>query len=87
MPEEAEVRQRIKHVMIDALGLETMTPDQIGNDELLWGDGLGLDSVDALELMVALEREYGFSIDNDQIDPEQLGTVSGIARFVLRHLQ
>lgn len=75
-------RERIKQILVESLHLEGMTPDMIGDEDPLWGDGLGLDSVDALELMVALEKEYGFRIDSEQIDAEAMGTVAQLEAFV-----
>jgi len=76
-----ETRTRIKEIIVESLNLEGMTPEMIGDDTPLWGEGLGLDSVDALELVVALEKEYGFKIENEDIDQEALATVANLARF------
>lgn len=82
MPSDSHTRQRIKEILVESLNLESMTPDSIGDDMPLWGEGLGLDSVDALELMVALEQEYGFKIDSENIDQESLSTVARLEEFV-----
>lgn len=58
----------IKVLIIDALGLEDITPQDIGNDQTLFGEGLGLDSVDALELGLAIQKRYGIKIDADAKD-------------------
>jgi len=76
-----DTRRRIKEIIVESLNLEGMTPEMIGDDTPLWGEGLGLDSVDALELVVALEKEYGFKIENEEIDQEALATVANLARF------
>lgn len=78
----SEIRSRIKEVIIESLNLEGMTPADIADDMPLWGDGLGLDSVDALELIVALEKEYGFKVENEEIDREALADVASLAVFV-----
>ena len=67
MSEEA-VPHRMKEIIIQSLNLEGMTPSQIGDDEPLFGEGLGLDSVDALELVVALEKEYSITIESHEVD-------------------
>ena len=54
----------LKEKIIDALNLEEMTPEDIGTDEPLFGEGLGLDSIDALELIVLLEKNYGIKLAN-----------------------
>ena len=82
MPSDSSTRQRIKEILVESLNLESMTPETIGDDMPLWGEGLGLDSVDALELMVALEQEYGFKIDSENIDQESLATVARLEEFV-----
>lgn len=82
MPSASSTRQRLKEILVESLNLEGTTPEMIDDDLLLWGDGLGLDSVDALELMVALEREYGFRIDSDDLEPEAFSTVARLEEFV-----
>jgi acyl carrier protein len=82
----ASIRERIKAVIIDGLGLEGLTPDMIDDEAPLFGDGLGLDSVDALELMVVFEKDFGVQIDNQEIDPEAFASVASLERF-LRELQ
>lgn len=74
--------ERIKRVLISSLNLEGMTPEMIEDDAPLFGEGLGLDSVDALELVVALEKEYGVSIASDEIGEEVFGSVRQLAEFV-----
>ena len=60
-----ELIKNLKLQVIDALNLEGMTPDDIDNDAPLFGDGgLGLDSIDVLELIVLLERNYGIKLSN-----------------------
>ena len=54
----------LKQQLIEALNLEDMTPDDIETDMPLFGDGLGLDSIDALEIILLLEKHYGIRIDN-----------------------
>lgn len=81
MSSASSTRQRLKEILIESLNLKDMTPEMIDDDMVLWGDGLGLDSVDALELMVALEREYGFRID-DELEPDSFATVARLEEFV-----
>ncbi|WP_455069467.1 phosphopantetheine-binding protein, partial [Prevotella aurantiaca] len=59
-----ELIKELKEEIIKALNLEEMTPDDIDENEALFGDGLGLDSIDALELIVLLEKKYGIKLDN-----------------------
>lgn len=82
---EENTRLRLKRVIIDSLNLEGMEPGDIADDAPLFGDeGLGLDSVDALELMVALEKEYGVKIEGGEVDPEAFASVIAMAAFVDR---
>lgn len=82
MPSQ-EMRTRIKEVIIESLNLEGMTPESIGDDAPLFGDeGLGLDSVDALELVVALEKAYGIRIDSEEIGQDAFASVSHLEAFV-----
>jgi acyl carrier protein len=72
----------LKQLIIDSLQLEGMTPDAIGDDQPLFGEGLGLDSVDALELVVAIEKRFGTKIHTDDIDPEAFASPSSLLGFI-----
>ena len=73
----------IKQLIIDSLELEEITPDDIGTEEPLFGDGLGLDSIDALELGVALYQCFGVKVDaEDAKNRENFRSVGNLARFV-----
>lgn len=52
----------VKHLIIDVLQLEDITPEDIDNEAALFVDGLGLDSIDALEIGVALQKRYGITL-------------------------
>jgi acyl carrier protein len=84
MTEDRTTRDRLKELIIEALNLEGMTPDMIGDDEPLFGDGLGLDSVDALELVVALEKEYGVKIEGQEATRDAFTSVATLAALVRR---
>jgi len=72
----------LKQLIIRSLNLEGMTPEMIGDQDPLFGDGLGLDSVDALELVVALEKEFRIKIQSHEIDPEVFSSVSRLSAFI-----
>lgn len=59
------LQSELKTLIIEALALEDISPDDINTDEALFGDGLGLDSIDALELGVALKQQYGITIKGE----------------------
>lgn len=75
-------REQLKRTIIDSLNLEGMSPEMIEDEAPLFGEGLGLDSVDALELVVALEKEYGISIDSESIGQEAFASVASLQTFV-----
>lgn len=59
-----EIIPKLKEQLIEALNLEEITPDDIDADAPLFGDGLGLDSIDALEIILILEKNYGIRLEN-----------------------
>lgn len=72
----------LKEKLIEALNLEEMTPDDIQTDEPLFGEGLGLDSIDALEIIVLLEKNYGIKLANPSEGKAIFKSVGTIAEFV-----
>jgi acyl carrier protein len=65
--ETAELKKQVKEQIVQFLNLTTVKPENIKDDEPLFGEGLGLDSIDSIELIVLLSREYGITIQ----DPKQ----------------
>ena len=78
------LESQIKQLIIDSLGLEDITEADIDTDAPLFGDeGLGLDSVDALELGLAIQKTYGIKIDADAKDTRNhFSNVASLAAFV-----
>ncbi|KAA0695025.1 acyl carrier protein [Halopseudomonas laoshanensis] len=68
MSETQDLSLEIKHMIIDTLELEDVTPDDIDPQAPLFGEGLGLDSIDALELGLALQKRYGIKLDAEAED-------------------
>jgi acyl carrier protein len=62
------LEEEVKHLVIDVLQLEDISPSDIDPDAPLFGDGLGLDSIDALELGVALQKRYGITFSADSAE-------------------
>ena len=73
---------QLKNQIIDVLNLEDMTADDIDAQAPLSGEGLGLDSIDALELIVLLEREYGIKLSNPAEGKAIFKSVASIAEYV-----
>ena len=76
---------KLKQQIIEALNLEDMEPDEIETDEPLFGDGLGLDSIDALELIVLLEKNYGIKIENPKDGQKIFHSVKSMAEYITEH--
>ncbi len=77
-----ELILKLKQQIIDALNLEDITPDDIDTDAPLFVDGLGLDSIDALELVILLEREYGIRMEDPKAHKEVFKSVRTLAQFI-----
>ena len=83
MQTPAELEQELKELIIEALALEDVAPADIATGEALFVEGLGLDSIDALELAMALEERYGVKIGDDpEANREIFASVSNLAAFV-----
>jgi acyl carrier protein len=73
----------VKTMIIDALGLEDVTPDDIASDAPLFGEGLGLDSIDALELGMAIHKKYGIRIESgDNSLQQHFRSVAALSKFI-----
>jgi acyl carrier protein len=80
---EPDLRTQIKEMLVKSLMLQT-TADQIGNDLPLFGPGsLGLDSIDALELVVSMEKTFGVGVPNSEVAAKALRTVDTIHDYIL----
>ena len=77
-----ELIAKLKVQIIEQLNLEDMEPEEIDEDEPLFGDGIGLDSIDALELIVLLEKEYGIRIENPKDGQKIFYSVRSLAKFI-----
>lgn len=77
-----ELILELKKKIIQALNLEEMYPDDIDTDDALFGEGLGLDSIDALELIVLMEKDYGIKLANPAEGKAIFKSVRTIAEYV-----
>jgi len=78
-----ELEQELKRLLIEVLNLEDVSVEQIDSEAPLFGDGLGLDSIDALELGVAIRKRYDVQIDPDSATTRQhFASIANLARFI-----
>jgi acyl carrier protein len=84
MPEDPRaLEQEIARMIVESLALEDLAPEAIAPDAPLFGAGLGLDSIDALEIGLALHRRFGIALTGDGEEVRQhLASVRSLARFV-----
>jgi acyl carrier protein len=80
-----ELIEKLKKEVILQLNLEELTPDDIDADAPLFGEGLGLDSIDALELIVLLEKNYGLKIEDPKDGKKILYSIRSMAEFITEH--
>jgi acyl carrier protein len=83
--EVSEMKDEIKQLIISSLNLDDVTPDQIVDDAPLFQEGLGLDSIDALELAVAIERTYRVTIPDEAVGKKVFASVNALASYVSEH--
>lgn len=80
-----ELIEKLKVQIIEQLNLEDMEPGDIDAEEPLFGNGMGLDSIDALELIVLLEKEYGIKIQNPKDGQKIFFSIKSMAEFITAH--
>jgi acyl carrier protein len=78
----AELIEKLKREIIEALNLEDLEPEDIDKDAPLFGDGLGLDSIDALELIVLLEKNYGIKLQDPKDGKKVFYSVQTMADYI-----
>jgi acyl carrier protein len=77
------LEQELKELIIESLDLEDMSSDDIASDQALFGEGLGLDSIDALELGLAISKKYGVKIDaEDENTKTYFASVNNLIAFI-----
>ena len=80
-----ELILELKTEIIKVLNLEGLKPEDIDNDAPLFGEGLGLDSIDALELIVLLEKNYGIKLEDPGKGREIFGSINIFAKYIAEH--
>ncbi|MCR4953636.1 MAG: acyl carrier protein [Treponema sp.] len=82
---DENLKKEIKEVIISSLQLEDIAPENIVDDEPLFGEGLGLDSIDALELGVALKKKFGVKFSSESADNKQhFASVNALAEYITK---
>jgi acyl carrier protein len=79
------LKTKLKQLIVTTLKLEDVKPEDLADDEPLIGSGLNLDSIDALELVVTLEKEFGIKIKSSEESREALASVAHLAEFIRAH--
>ena len=77
-----ELVTELKQEIVDALNLEDVAPEEIDADAPLFGTGLGLDSIDALELIELIEKKYGIKLKDPRKSREIFKSINVMARFI-----
>jgi acyl carrier protein len=86
MPNQTPAEQELASLLVESLNLEDIAPDSIDPEQPLFGAGLGLDSIDALELALAISKRYGFQLRSDNEDNRRIfGSLRALAAHVGQH--
>ena len=81
--DKESLKPELKKLIIETLHLEEIQPGDIEDTAPLFGEGLGLDSIDALELVVALEKSYNVIIEDEEVGKKAFASIEALADFVL----
>jgi acyl carrier protein len=83
--ETAALKEQLKKQVVEFLNLNTVNPADIKDDDPLFGEGLGLDSIDSIELIVLLGREYGVDIKDPKEGRKILTSINTMAAYIEEH--
>jgi acyl carrier protein len=76
------IRAKLKELLVSNLNIEGITPDQIKDEDALFGEGLGLDSLDAVEIVVILQRHFGVEVKDMEKGREIFHSVNTLATYI-----
>jgi acyl carrier protein len=83
--ETAQLKEQLKRQIVEFLNLLAVKPEDIKDDEPLFGEGLGLDSIDSIELIVLLSREYGIQIQDPKEGRKVLVDINTMVAYIEKH--
>ena len=83
----AGIRKLLKELLVENLSLEDIQPEDIKDDEILFGDGLGLDSLDAVEIVVLLQRNFGLEVKDMKQGREIFYSIDTLTRYVYGNMK
>ncbi len=81
------IKKELKHLLVEHLALEDITAEEIGDDMPLFGEGVGLDSLDGVEVVVLLQRHYGLDVKDMQKGREIFQSVNTLADYIIKNRQ
>ncbi|QSX74099.1 acyl carrier protein [Lysobacter arenosi] len=86
MSEQSPVERELAQLLVESLNLEDVAPEQIEPEAALFGEGLGLDSIDALELALAISKRYGFQLRSDSDENRRIfASLRALAAHIEQH--
>lgn len=86
MSEQSPVELELAQLLVESLNLEDVAPEQIEPEAALFGEGLGLDSIDALELALAISKRYGFQLRSDSDENRRIfASLRALAAHIEQH--